>query len=84
MHVILVGLQVLHPALLDQLDHPARIEIHAEADAAAMLRQVFDAKAQDAADREGPSISQFEPRGKYSSGSVSLNSLVIGSKVVAC
>src|SRR6202011_3356312 len=33
--VILIGLQMLGPPLLDQLDHPARIEIDAEADAAA-------------------------------------------------
>ena len=43
--VILVGLQVLAPALLDQLDHPARIEVDAEADAAAILREVLDRQA---------------------------------------
>ena len=46
--VILVGLQVLGPALLDQLDDPARIEVDAEADAAAMLRQVLDRQPQPA------------------------------------
>ena len=45
-HVILVGLQVLAPALLDQLDDPARIEVHAEADAAAVLREVLDRQTQ--------------------------------------
>ena len=46
--VILVGLQVLAPALLDELDDPARIEIDAEADAAAVLREVLDRQAQPA------------------------------------
>ena len=46
--VILVRLEVLAPPLLDQLDHPARIEVHAERDAAAMLREMFDRQAQPA------------------------------------
>ena len=46
--VLLVGLEVLHPALLDELDDPARIEIDAEADAAAVLAQVLDRQPQPA------------------------------------
>ena len=34
------------PALLDQLDHPPRIEIDAETNAAAMLRQMLDCQPQ--------------------------------------
>ena len=45
-HVVLVGLQVLAPALLDQLDHPARVEVDAEGDAAAVLGQVLHRQAQ--------------------------------------
>ena len=37
---------MLHPALLDQLDHPPRIEVDAEADATAILRQVLDREPQ--------------------------------------
>ena len=44
--VFLVGLQVLHPALLDELDHPARVEVDAEADAAAILAEVLDRQPQ--------------------------------------
>jgi hypothetical protein len=48
---------------LINLNHPARIEIDAEADAAAMLAQVLDGEAQTP--RTGrPSISQFAPFGK--------------------
>ena len=47
-HVILVRLQMLAPAFLDQLDDPARIEIDAEADAAAILREMLDGQAQPA------------------------------------
>ena len=46
--VVLVGLEVIHPALLDQLDDPARIEIDREADAAAVLRQMLDRQPQPA------------------------------------
>ena len=44
--VRLVGLEVLAPAFLDQLDDPARIEVDAEADAAAILREVLDRQPQ--------------------------------------
>ena len=45
-HMIFVRLEMFAPALLDELDHPPRIEIDAEADAATNLREVFDAKAE--------------------------------------
>jgi hypothetical protein len=41
-HVILVRLEVLAPTVLQQLDHPPRIEIDAETDPSAILREVFD------------------------------------------
>ena len=44
--VLLVRFEVLHPALLDELDDPPRIEIDAEANAAAMLGQVLDRQPQ--------------------------------------
>src|SRR4029079_17951867 len=50
-HVILVGLQMLAPALLDQLDDPSRVEIDAKADAAAILRQMLDGETQPARTR---------------------------------
>ena len=47
-HMIFVGAEMLHPALLDQFDHPARIQVDAEADAAAILREMLDRQAQPA------------------------------------
>ena len=44
--VLLVRFEVLRPALLDELDDPPRIEIDAEADAAAILSQVLDRQPQ--------------------------------------
>ena len=72
--VILVGLEVLAPSLLDQLDHPPRVEIHTEADAAPRNCARCSTDRRSRRGPDGPSISQFEPFGKYSSGSVALNS----------
>ena len=72
--VLLVRFQVLHPALLDQLDDPARIQVDAEADAAAILRQVFHRQPQSRAVPTGPASASSTLVGKYLSGSVSLNS----------
>ena len=47
-HVALVRLHLIHLARLQQLDDPARIEVDAERDAAAMLRQVLDRQPQPA------------------------------------
>src|SRR5438477_417247 len=57
--VVLVRLQVLGPPLLDQLDHPAGIEVDAEADAAAQLREVLDRQPQ----APGTRRSEHEPVG---------------------
>jgi hypothetical protein len=46
--MLLVGFEVLHPALFDELDDPPRIEIDAKADTAAELGQMFDRQAQAA------------------------------------
>src|SRR2546429_9976678 len=46
--MFLICLQVLHPALLDELHHPARIEIETEADAAAELAEMLDGESQSA------------------------------------
>ena len=71
--MLLVGFEVLHPALLDQLDDPARIEIDAEANAAAMLGQMLDRQPQPPRAR-GAQHQPVRALGKYSSGSVLLNS----------
>ena len=71
-HVLLVRSIIGHLAHLDELDDPARVEVHHEADAAAVLREVLDGEAQPARTR-GPDVSQSAPLGKNSSGSVSLN-----------
>ncbi len=44
--MVLVGLEMIHPALLDQLDHPARVQVHAETDAPAEVGQVLDGQPQ--------------------------------------
>ncbi len=62
--VFLIGLEVLHPAFLDDLDDPARIEIDAEADAAAELARCSTAR-RSRRGPDGPSMSQLEPLGKY-------------------
>ena len=62
----------IQPFLISLID-PARIEIDAEADAAADTGPGARPPAAAAAGRDGPSISQFAPLGKYLSGSVSLN-----------
>ena len=71
--MFLVGLQVLHPALLDELDHPARVEIDAEADAAAMMGQVLDRQTQPPRAGRAEHQPVRRPSGRYLSGSVSLN-----------
>ena len=70
--VALVRLHLIHLARLDELDDPARVEVHAEADAAAMLGQMFDGQPQ-AARAGGADHEPVAPFGKCSSGSVSLN-----------
>ncbi len=49
--VALVGLEVIHPAFLDELDDPSRIEIDAERDAAAELREMLDRQSKTAGTR---------------------------------
>lgn len=61
--VLFVCFQMFHPALLDQLDDPAGIQIDAEADAAAELAQVLNRQIQPTVTGR-PSISQFAPFGK--------------------
>ena len=46
--VVLVGLEVLRPPFLDQLDYPPRVQVYAETDATAILRQVLDGQTQTA------------------------------------
>src|SRR4029079_13550538 len=65
-----VRLEVIPPALLNQLDDPARIEIDAEADAASVLREVFDRKAKPAR----PARAEHEPVGP-------LRKLVVGERL---
>src|SRR5713101_4689335 len=44
--MILVGIEVLHPAFFDKFHDPARIEIDAKTDAAAELAQVLNGQTQ--------------------------------------
>src|SRR5262245_39878588 len=44
--VLLVSLEVFHPAFLNQFDDPTRIEVDTEADATAILSQVLDRQPQ--------------------------------------
>ncbi len=46
--MVLVFMHQVHAALLDELGHPARIKVHAETNAAAMLCQVLHRQAQPA------------------------------------
>ena len=80
-HVGLVGLQVIHPALPDQLDHPARVEIDAEADAAAMLREVLHREAQ-AARTARPEHQPVGPLREALVGQRVGEQLVVGPEVV--
>ena len=80
--VILVGLEVLAPPLLDQLDDPAWIEIDAETDPAAILRQVLDRQAQPP--RSGR--TEHQPVGAFREvlvGQRRAEQLVVGAEIVA-
>src|SRR5262249_53596170 len=80
-HVILVSLEMLAPPLLDQLDHPSRIEVHAEADAAAHLRQVLDRQAETT--RAGrPEHQPVRSPRKELVGQRLAEDLVVGAKVI--
>ena len=68
--VLLVRLQVLHPALLDELDDPPRIEIDAEADAAAVLARCSTASRS----RRGPLGPEHQPVGP-------LGKILVGQRV---
>ena len=72
-HVRLVSIQVFDRARLDQLDDPARIEVDAKADAAAVLAQDARRQAAAVADRRARASASSSRSGKYSSGRVSPN-----------
>ena len=81
--VILVGLEMLAPSLLDQLDHPPRVEIDAEADAAAAkLRQVLDRQAQPPGPRR-PEHQPVRPPGEILVRQRRAEQLVVGAEVGA-
>ena len=80
-HVVLVGLEVLHPALLDQLDHPARVEVDAEADAATVLAQVLYGQAQPARAR-GAEHQPVGARREVLVRQVGAEQFVVGAEVV--
>ena len=80
--MLLVGLQVLHPALLDQLDHPARVEVDAEADAAAILAQVLDRQAEPARPRR-PEHQPVAAAREMPVGQGVAEHLVVDAEVVA-
>src|SRR5262245_51802722 len=79
--MLLVRLEMFHPALIDQLDYPARVEVDAEADATAMLTEMLDGQA------EAPWSGRPEHQPVRTLGKVLLweslaEQLVIGAKVV--
>jgi hypothetical protein len=59
--MLFVCFELLHPALFDELDHPSRIEVHAKANSAAMLAQVFHGKPQPSRARR----AQHQPVGAF-------------------
>jgi len=71
-HVLLVLFSHLGLPHLEQLDHPTRIEIDHEADAAAKLSQMLNSQPQDDAVRLGQAIAIQRPAEKNSPGRVSL------------
>jgi hypothetical protein len=78
--VLLVGLQMLHPALLDQFDHPAGIEVDTEADTAAILGEVLNREPEPP--RPGrPEHQPVGSRRKKLLGQCVAEHLVVGAEV---
>ena len=80
-HVGLVRLQVVHPALPDELYDPSRVEVDAEADAAAVLRQMLHRETQPAR-AAGPQHQPVGPLGEALIGQRLGEKLVVGPEVV--
>ena len=80
-HVVLIGLEVLHPALLDELDHPPGIQVHAEADAAPVLGQMLDGQPQPPGAAR-PQHEPVAPPGKVLVGQGVGEELVVGAKIL--
>ena len=59
--VLLVLFEMFHPPLLDEFDHPSRIQVDAKADSASVLAQVLDGKPQTA----WAGWSEHEPIGTF-------------------
>ena len=79
--MLLVRFQVLGPALVDELDHPARIEVDAEADASSVLGEVLDGQAQAPGTRRAEH-QPVGPPGEVLLGKVVAEELVVGAEVV--
>ena len=79
--VALVGLHHLHLAPLDQLDHPARIEIDAKVDAAAMLGEMLDGEAKPTWSAR-PDLEPVASFRKVLIGQVATEDLVVDAEIV--
>ena len=80
--VLLVRLHLSISPPLDELDHPARVEVEHEADAAAMLGEVLDGEAQAARAASGRPAASRRPCGKYVVGQRVAEHLVVDAEVV--
>src|SRR5262249_31266560 len=79
--VLFIALHLGHVAALDELDNPTRIEVHAETDAAAILRKVLDGQAQ-ATRAAGAEHQPVGTLGKELVGQCGAEGFVIGAKIV--
>src|SRR5262245_1952248 len=79
--MLLVSLGLVNLAALDQLDHPPRVEIHAETDAAAMLGEVLDGEPQPPWTAR-PHHDPIGTLGKRAVGQLFAESFVVNAEVV--
>ena len=78
--VLLVRFELLHPAFLDELDDPARIEVDAEADAAAVLGQMLDGQPQASRPR-GPKHQPIRPMREILLGQRVAEKRIVGPEI---
>jgi hypothetical protein len=79
--MILVRLEMFSPALLNELHHPAGVEVDAETNPAAMLREMFDCEPQPARSARAEHQPIGSP-GKLVVGKCLAEQLVVGSKIL--
>src|SRR6187431_3360467 len=79
--MLLIGLELLHPTLLDELNDPPRIEIDAKADAASVLGQMLDRQPK-APRARGAKHQPIRSHWKILLGKRLAEERIIGAKVV--